>query len=405
MRAILSVAAVIPLLLLPNADAFSQTKKNTSKLGAAAEESVRYTIISGEFIPDLPSDTIWRETRQGGRTVSAVLDVCYSPSPLSNGKERFVVPLRLENDKLVGSGQIEPSGTPVKISLARKQADDTFSLEGTITRGSAVDEVQVGELTDMSEPEFRKEQTREEEIVASPADFTEVVPISIGARVATDKVPELVKALRGLNVEVDYGSLIATCGDLRTGEQLVRIGVDPERAPALVKQLKAIPGVLDAGWTPGTYGIESALRISAAPWRTGGVLKKDDLAARISAAVAKVLSATAETPEWDPVTGELTLRFKRPDAAARGLDLSEVIEMSVLIAPEKPAGGDQLMVWLSDPTAESVDESAKSQRLSIIGGSHGGDEDGTTIDLESVLDAVASDLNGQRWDSEASAWR
>jgi hypothetical protein len=405
MRALLSIAAVVPLLLLPNADAFSQANKGAMKPGATAGESVRYTIISGELIPDLPSDTIWRENRQSGKTVSAVLDVCYAPSPLSNGKERFVIPLRLENGKLVGSGQIEPVGTPVKVSLTRKQADDTFSLEGTITRGPAVDEVAVNELTDMSETDFRQEQAREEEIVANPADFTEVVPISIGVRVATDKVPELVKILRGLNVDVDYGSLIATCADLRTGEQLVRIGADPERAPALVKQLKNIPGVLAAGWTPGAYGIETALRIPAGPWRAGGTLKKDELAARIAAVVAKQLTATADKPEWDPVTGELTLRFKRPDAAARELDLTEVIEMSVLIGPEKPAGGDQLIVWLSDPTAETVDESAGARRLSITGGSHGGDEEGTAVDLESVLDALAKDLNGQRWDSDASAWK
>jgi hypothetical protein len=405
MRAMLSIAAVIPLLLLlPNVDASSQAKKGMTKPGMAAGESVHYTVISGEFIPDLPSDTVWRETRRGGKTVSAVLDVCYSPSPMSNGKERFVVPLRPENGKLVGSGKIEPSGTPVKVNLARRQADDTFSLEGTITRGSAVDEVEIGELTDMSEREYRVEQARDEEIVADPADFNEVVPIAIGVRVATDKVPELVKTLRGLNVEVDYDSLIATCTDLRTGEQLVRIGVDPERAPGLVKQLKAIPGVLAAGWTPGSYGIESVVRIPAAPWRAGGALKKDELAARISAAAAKELAATAETPEWDPITGEFVLRFKRPDAAARGLNLTELIEMSVLIGPDKPAGGDQLMVWLSDPTIETVDENAASQRLSIIGGSHGDDED-AAVDLEGVLDALVADLNGQRWDSESSTWK
>ncbi|MEZ5786884.1 MAG: hypothetical protein R3D62_10585 [Xanthobacteraceae bacterium] len=404
MRAFLSVVAIIPLLLLPGTDACAQAKKGVAKPGSTAAET-RYTIISGELIPDLPSDTIWRETRQGGKIVSAELDVCYSPSPLSSGKERFVVPLRLENGRLVGSGQIEPAHMPVKVSLSRKQADDTFSLEGTITRGASVDEVEVSDLTDMSETEFRKEQAREEEIVENPEDFSEVVPISIGVRVGTDKMPELVKSLRGLNIDVDYASLIATCADLRAGEQLVRIGVDPERAPALVKQLKAKPGVLAAGWTPGAYGVETAVRIPAGPWREGATLKKDELAGRISAAVATVLSAKAEAPEWDPITRELTLRFKRPDAAARGLDLTEAIEMSVLVGAEKPAGGDQLIVWLSDPTVETVDESPEPQRLSITGGSHASEEDGTVVDLESALEAVAKDFGGQRWDAEESVWK
>lgn len=403
MRALVFAAAVIPLLVLAHAAAFAQANKSTAKPGAG--EAVRYTILTGELMADLPSDTIWRETRQGGKTVSAVLDVCYSPSPLSNGKARFIVPLRLENGRLVGSGDIEPGRTPVKVSLTRKQTGDTFSLEGTITRGTAVDEVQIGELTDMSETEFRQEQAREEEIVADPIDFTEVTPISVGARVAADKVPELVTVLRGLNVDVDYASLIATCADLRTGEQLVRIGIDPERASGLVKQLKAIPGVLAAGWTPGAYGVETAVRVPAGPWREGGALKKDELAARISAAAAKALSATAEPPEWDAVTREVTLKFKRPDTAARGLDLTEVIELGVLIAPEKPADGDQLIIWLGDPTVETADENPGPQRLSITGGSHASDEDGAAIDVEGVLAALAKDLNGQRWDADASAWK
>lgn len=399
MRALFLLVAAVPLLALPNPESFAQAKKPAGSAG----ESVRYTIISGEFIPDLPSDTVWRETRKGGKAASAMLDVCYSPSPLSNAKERFVVTLHLEKGNFVGSGTVEPSGEPVKVSLARKQADDTFSLEGTITRGTTVDEVQVDELTDMNEADFRREQVREDDIVVDPASFGEVVPISIGVRVATDKVPELVKTLRGLNVEADYGSLVATCGDLRSGEQVLHIGAAPDRAVALVKQLKAIPGVRAVGWTPGAYDIESALRIPAAQWVADGKVKKEELAARISAVVAKVLSATATAPEWDPVTGELTLQFKRPDMAARGLGLTEVIEMSVLIGPEKPAGSDQLMVWISDPTIESIDESP--QHMSIIGGSHAGDEDGATIDLESVLDALASDLDAQRWDPESSVWK
>jgi hypothetical protein len=404
MRAIPLAAAALLTLLPPCAGAYAQASKGAAKPGAAAANGARFTVLNDELMGDLPSDAIWQETRQGGKVVAAVLDVCYSPSPLSRRKDRFVVALRLENGKLVGSGQSEPDRTPITVSLVRKQTGDTFNLEGTIKRGSQIEEVGTGELSDMSEAELSEALAREEEIVAAPANFTEVVPISLGVRVANDKVADLVKALRGLNVYVDYAGLVPSCIDLRAGNQLVRLSADPERAPALVKQLKALPGVANAGWTPGAYGIERAVRIPAAPWREAGGLKKDPLAARIAAVMATALGATALPPEWDAVTRELTLKFKRPDAATPGLGLTELIEVTVLIGPEKPDGSDHLVVWIGDPSIETSDEGS-GPRLTITGGDHASDEDGAAIDIEAVLAALAKEFGGQRWEPEQSAWK
>jgi hypothetical protein len=397
------VVAVFFASILPSSEVWSQANKG-AKPSPLADDNVRYTIVEGGLLSDLPSEAIWRETRQGGKTVSATLDVCYSASPLSNRKERFVVSLRPEGGKLVGTGQSEPDRTPVAVSLVRKQNGATFSLEGTITRGSKVDEVAASDLSDMSEIEFRDQLVREEEIVDAPEDFTETTPSSIGVRVGSDRLPDLVKALRALNVRVDYSSLLQTCADLRAGNQLVRLAVDPERAPALLAQLKAMPGVLTVGWTPGGYGVERAVRIAAGPWRDGKTIKMDQLAGRISAVLAAALGGTASPPQWDPTTRELTLKFKRPDAAARGLDLTELIELPILIGPDKPNGGDNLVIWIGDPQVQTVDEGG-GPRLDISGGDHASDEDGAAIDIGGVLATLAKELNGQRFDPEQAAWK
>jgi hypothetical protein len=389
--------------LAPLSQVWSQANKGANPT-PLADDHVRYAIIEGGLLTDLPSEAIWRETRQGGKTVSAALDLCYSASPLSNRKQRFVVTLRPEGGKLVGTGRSEPDHAPIAVSLVRKQDGTTFSLEGTITRGSKVDEVAANDLSDMSEIEFRDQSVREEEIVDAPEDFTETTPGSIGVRIASDRLPELVKALRGLNVRVDYASLVQSCADLRAGNQLVRLEVDPERAPALLAQLKAMPGVTAVGWTPSGYGVERAVRIAAGPWRDGKTIKMDQLAGRISAALAAALGGAASPSQWDKTTRELTLKFKRPDAAARGLDLTELIELPVLIGPDKPNGGDNLVIWIGDPQVQTVDEGA-GPRIDISGGDHTSDEGGAAVDIEGILAALAKELNGQRFDPEQAAWK
>jgi len=397
------VVAAFFTSILPSSAVWSQANKD-AKPSPLADDNVRYTIVEDGLLSDLPSEAIWREARKGGKTVSATLDLCYSVSPLSNRKERFVVALRPESGKLVGTGKSEPDQTPVAVSLVRKQDGTTFSLEGTITRGSEIDEVAASDLSDMSEIEFRDQLAREEEIVDAPEDFTETTPSSIGVRVASDRLPDLVKALRGLNVRVDYSSLVQTCADLRAGNQLVRLEVDPARAPALLAQLKAMPGVITVGWTPGGYGIERAVRIAAGPWRDGKTIKMDQLAGRISAVLAAALGGTALPPQWDPTTRELTLGFKRPDAAVPGLDLTELIELPILIGPDKPNGTDHLVIWIGDPQVQTVDEGG-GPRLDIGGGEHASDEDSAAIDIGGVLAALAKELNGQRFDPEQAVWK
>ncbi len=105
-----------------------------------------------------------------------------------------------------------------------------------------------------------------------------------------------------------------------------------------------------AGWTSGTYDMERAIRFSAGEWSEGGKLNRDKFAAALTAIAAKVMSAKAATSAWNEVTGELTFTLKRPSQLAPALDLTETLEITALVSPDKPGGTDRLVVcWLCPP--------------------------------------------------------
>lgn len=404
MRALAAVAAA-SLTLALSGPAFPQAKgSRPAPAPTPPAETVRYITIFGELMGALSSDAIWREVRQGNRVVSAELDLCHSVTPGSIRKDRFKIALKPEGGKLVGSGKSEPEGVPVTVSLTRKQANDTFSLEGTITRDGKTQPAAATDLSDMSEQEFKDQQASEEEIVTAPGTFADVSPVAVAVKVSRDGLPELVKSLRGQGVRVDYASLVQTCTDLRSGHQTVRLETAPERAAALVSKLQGMPGVIMAGWTTGAYGIERAVRIDAAAFMDGGALKVDALSERLSAAVAAALAAKPVSARWDEVTREVTITLERPDQAARGLDLTEVIEVTLLVGPEKPAGGDGLVIWLGESSVEPADKAAGAQ-LAFTGGYHGQEEEGAAVETDALLATLARDLKGRVWDAENQSWK
>lgn len=409
MRALALLAAasltLAPLTLSLATPAWSQASGNTkSTARPGAAETTRYVTIFGEMMGDLPSDAVWRETRKGDTVVSAVLDVCYSVSASSRRKDRFVVTLHPESGKLIGTGRSEPGKVPVAVSLGRTQDGDTIALSGTIRHGDTVQQIAAEDLTDMSEDEYREQQTSEDEIVAEPESYAEVSPIAVAARVSRDSFLDVVKSLRGKPVRVDYTSLVENCADLRTGHQTVRLEVSPTNAPAVVKDLQGMAGVESAGWTSGAYVIERAVRVPAGGWRDGDALKKDALATKLSASLAAALSAKSVDSEWDAVTDELTLRFERPDQAARGLDLSETIEVTLLVGPEKPGDKDNLVIWIGETSVEPVDHTSGAQ-LAFTGTLQSADEETAAVELDQLLRALAKDLAGKSWDPDESDWK
>jgi len=290
-----------------------------AKPAAAAE--VRYFAGLGDLLGDLPVDAFIKETRQGGKLVAAVLDVCYSPSMASERKDRFVLDLKGRGREAErAAGRATEAKTPVSVSLIRKQAGKAFSFDGRITLGGNVVSVSSPDNADMDESEFQESQVAEDDLVEAPKDFTQVSPQSVAVKVKREAFVDLVKGLRGRNVQVALDSVATDCNALRSGRQVLRLIVDPARAPGLVAELKAAPGVAAAGWTSGSYDMERAVRFTAGGWSDNGRLDRDKFAAAVAAVAARVFGAAPAASAWNDTTGELTFTLKRPSALLPGAE-------------------------------------------------------------------------------------
>jgi phenylpyruvate tautomerase PptA (4-oxalocrotonate tautomerase family) len=349
------------------------------------------------------ADAVLKETRQGKTVTSAVLDVCYPAAKGSDRKDRFVANLAVNGQTLTGTTQSISDKLPVTVKLVRKPTGDTFEFKGQISVGQTVTEVVSTDNSDLSEKEFQDNQTIADGITAAPKDFTEVSPESIGVRVKLEAALDFLKGLKGQDVEVSLNGLSVSCDALRAGEQTINLSVDPERAAALIAKFKTLPGVVAAGWTSGIVEMERAIRFSAADWRDGDRLNKDKLAAAVSNVLAKTLSAKASSSTWNANTGKLKLTFKRPSQLFPALDLTETIEVSALVAPDKPGGSDRLMLWLGNPVVTTADEAA-GPKLNLAEEASG-DEEGEQKDDNGSVDALAKEFKGQRWDVDKSAWK
>ena len=102
-------------------------------------------------------------------------------------------------------------------------------------------------------------------------------------------------------------------------------------------------------------------------------------------------------------TGTLKLTFKRPSQAYPALDLTETVEITALVSPDKPGGSDKLMLWIGNPVISTADESAGA-KLNLAA-EVSGDEEGDQTDDNGSVDALAKEFKGQRWDSDKSAWK
>jgi hypothetical protein len=349
------------------------------------------------------ADVILKETRQGKTVTAAVLDVCYPVAKGSDRKDRFVANLAVSGQTLTGTTQSIGDRLPVTVKLMRKPTGDGFEFKGQISIGQAVIEVNSSDNSDLSEKEFRDNQTADDGITATPKDFTEVSPEAIGVRVKLDTASDFLKGLKGQDVEVSLTSLAVSCDELRSGEQTINLSADPDRAAALIARFRSLPGVVSAGWTTGVLDMERTIRFSAADWRDGDRLSREKLSAAISSVLATTLSAKSAAAAWNTSTGKLTLTFKRPSQLYPALDLTETIEVTALVAPEKPGSSDRLLLWISSPVISTADEGA-GPKLNVANDSSG-DEEGDQKDDNGSVDALAKQFKGQRWDADKSAWK
>jgi hypothetical protein len=379
--------------------ALAQIKLQTKP--ANGSEIRYFTAIDG--LMDGNADVILKESRQGKTVVSAVLDVCYPAEKGSDRKDRFVANLGISGQTMTGTTQSLGDKLPVTVKLVRKPTGDTFEFKGQISVGPNVTEVASSDNSDLSEKEFKDNQTVDDGIAAAPKDFTEVSPESIGVRVKLEAALDFLKSLKGQDLEVALNTLAVTCDALRAGEQTITLSADPERAAALIAKFKSQPGVVAAGWSSGVVDMERTIRFAAADWRDGDKLNREKLATAIAGVLTKTLAAKSSSSAWNANTGTLKLTLKRPSRLFPELDLTETIEVPALVAADKPGGSDRLMLWIGNPVISTADESAGA-KLNLADDS-GSDEETEQKDDNGSVDALAKEFKGQRWDSDKSAWK
>ena len=395
-----------PLLLLAGLIAISAVPaqgqiKLSPKATPNANEVRYFTAIDG--LMDGNADVILKETRQGKIVTAATLDVCYPIAKGSDRKDRFVVNLAINGQMLSGTTQSIGGKLPVTVKLTRKPTGDSFEFKGQIGIGPTVTEVISTDNSDLSEREFQESQTSEDGITPSPKDFAEVSPESIGVRVKLDAAADFLKSLKGQDVEVSLSSLAIPCDALRAGEVTVALSADPDRAAGLIAKFKAAPGVVAAGWTTGIIEMDRTIRFAAAGWRDGDRLNRDKLAGSIAQVLGGVLAAKPTATAWNASNGKLKLTFKRASELYPALGLTDTIEVTALVAPEKPGRSDRLMLWVSSPVVTTADETSGAA-LNLANDSSG-DEEGNQRDDNGAVDALAREFKGQRWDADKSAWK
>jgi len=375
--------------------------KLPSKAAPNASEVRYFTAIDG--LMDGNADVVLKETRQGKTVTAAVLDVCYPAEKGSDRKDRFVANLAVNGQTLTGTTQSLGDKLPVTVKLVRKPTGDSFEFRGQISIGQTVTEVTSTDNTDLSEKEFQDNQTIDDGITAAPRDFTEVSPESVGVRVKLDAALDFLKGLKGQDLEISLSSLSVSCDALRAGEQTISITIDPERSAALVAKAKSSPGVVAAGWTSGVVEMDRTIRFSAAEWRDGDRLDRDRLAAAISGVLARTLAAKASASAWDANTGKLKITLKRPSQIFPALGLTETVEVTALVAPDKPGASDRLMLWIGSPAISTADENAGA-KLNLADESSL-DEEGELKDDNGSVEALAKEFRAQRWDGDKNAWK
>jgi hypothetical protein len=400
-------AAVAAVLVLVAAGSAAVAEQKGQKGKGAAGPQVRYFDLSSGVFSELGAEAILKETRQGTTLTAAELEVCHQVTPGANRLDRFVVPLKVEGNRLTGTAQSQEGKQAVSVNLTRRVAGGNFNYEGTISAGSITEKIRSIDNTEMTEEEVTDQFLSEPAIEAAPADFTAAWPQALHARVARTALTGLLDALRDQTVRLVYNSLLPSCRALRSGNNTVQIDVEAERIGAVLAKVKSVAGVAEVGFSPNTPNMGRAVRFPSAGWRDGGgKLERDKLAAAVGAAMAKTMSATVGATTWDPVMGELSVELKRPDESVAGLKLTQVITISAVVAPESLTSNQQSILWIESITSRITDERTPRLTFTTNQGDEGGEGQASEPDGSDALpEAVASALKGKTWDSDTDQWR
>jgi hypothetical protein len=149
--------------------------------------------------------------------------------------------------------------------------------------------------------------------------------------------------------------------------------------------------------------IDDAMAYGPKITRDGEKLNKDKLATTIGNVLMKNFSAKSSSSAWNAITGKLKLTLKRPSQIFPALDLTETIEITALVAPDRPGASDRLMLWIGSPAITTTDEAADA-KLNLADEASG-DEEADPKDDNGSVDALAREFKGQRWDADKSVWK
>lgn len=401
------IAAVVAAFAFAFACPSASAQPKGQKSKAAASPQVRYFDLSSSVFSELGAESILKETRQGTTVTSAELDICHLVSPTSHRLDRFVVPLKVDGNRLTGSAQSQEGKQSVTVNLTRRAAGGNITFEGTVSSGNHTDKVRSTDNTDLSEDEISDQYLAEPMIEPSPADFSAAWPQTLHVRVARSALPGLLEALRDQSVRVVYSGLQTSCQVLRSGRHTLQLDVEAERVGAVLAKLKSVSGVAEVGFSSNTPNMQRAILFPSAGWRDGsGKLDRDKLAAAVSKAMAGAMSATAGTATWDPAMGELSVEVKRPDETVAGLKLAQIVTATIVIAPESLTSNQRSILWIESITARIADERTPP-RLTFApmqtddSESQSSEPEGS----DELADAVAAALKGVLWDSDKEQWR
>lgn len=405
MKKICAVVAAVLVVALANASVLAQQQK-APKGKAPAGPQTRYFDLSSTVFNELGAEAILRENRQGATVVSAELDVCHWASSVPNRLDRFVVPLKVEGNRLVGSAQSLEGKQAVSVSLTRRAAGGNVTFEGSVTSGDTTVKVRSPDNAEMTEEEIVDQFLNEGTVESAPTDFSATWPQVLYARVGRSQLPALLEALRDQNVRVVFNTVQASCRLLRTGRYTVQIDVEAERAAAVLAKLKSVAGVTEVGFSPNPPNMQRAILFPSAGWRDAtGRLERDKLAATIGKAMASTLSATLAATTFDPLMGELSVELKRPDDTIGGLKLTQQVTVSIVIAPESLTANQQSILWIESVSSKFIDE-RPAPRLTFTFTQS--EEEGQSTEpegSENLAAAVAAVLKGKLWNAETEQWQ
>ncbi len=179
MRAVFSILIAASLA----GPAFAQAKKTAPPTGSAT----RYFTYLNDLM-DGDADVIIRQVRAGSEIRSASIDLCYPAPKGSERRDRVTVELKVSGASLTGTGTSMRDKTPVEIALTQARSPgktNAFDFGGSIRIGADKMAVASRETVDISDREFNDNKNPDDDIVAAPADFTDVSPESIAAPSST----------------------------------------------------------------------------------------------------------------------------------------------------------------------------------------------------------------------------